>query len=114
MSGVRTRPDPCTEAGASTRRSGGWSLTAIMLLVGGMVCFGSATPVSALVGRHVPVGMASFLRMAVASAVLVPAALLSSERPRRPVTMVRHLATATGGACSSWPSSGRSPSAPSW
>lgn len=43
------------------------------LLAGGMALFGSATPVSKVVGRDFPAMLASGLRMATAAAVLIPA-----------------------------------------
>lgn len=55
-------------------------LTAVALLVGGMACFGSATPVSQIVGRSFPVWLGSALRMAVAAAVLCPPAVLALRR----------------------------------
>ncbi|MEZ5177704.1 MAG: hypothetical protein R2746_05310 [Acidimicrobiales bacterium] len=45
-----------------------------------MACFGSATPVSQIVGRSFPVWLGSGLRIAVAAAVLVPAALVAARR----------------------------------
>lgn len=52
--------------------AGGLDAMAAALLIGGMACFGSATPVSRIVGRSFPVWLGSGLRMAVAAAVLVP------------------------------------------
>lgn len=50
-------------------------VSTVALLVGGMVAFGTATPVSAIVGRGFPVWLASALRMLLAAAVLVPLTL---------------------------------------
>lgn len=55
-------------------------LTAVALLAGGMACFGTATPVSAIVGRTFPVWLGSAFRMLVAAAFLVP---LLVHRQRR-------------------------------
>lgn len=52
----------------------------VVLLAAGMACFGSATPVSAIVGRGFPPWLGSALRMAVATACLVP--LLAVTRRR--------------------------------
>ena len=82
-----------TSSGDEGRRSGSTGGSAL-LLVAGMVCFGTATPVSAIVGEHVPVWLGSFLRMAVATAVLVPALLLSlraSHGSPGPVQQIRQL-----------------------
>lgn len=56
-------------------------MVTIALLAGGMACFGSATPVSAIVGRDLPVWLGSFLRMVVAATVLVPV-LVAVQRQR--------------------------------
>ncbi|OWY62479.1 hypothetical protein B7486_58215 [cyanobacterium TDX16] len=53
---------------------------AVALLVSGMACFGSATPVSRVVGRSFPVWLGSGARMVVAILVLVPALLLWKGR----------------------------------
>ena len=57
----------------------------VAYLVGGMACFGTATPVSAIVGRSFPAFLGSFGRMAVAAAVLVPIhAMAVRRRDERP------------------------------
>lgn len=56
--------------------------TSVALMVAGMACFGSATPVSQVVGRAFPVWLASGLRIAVAAIVLTPAAVLAARRSR--------------------------------
>lgn len=55
-------------------------LATVALLAGGMAAFGSATPVSAIVGRELPPSLASGLRMTVALAVLAP--ILARARAR--------------------------------
>ncbi len=60
------------------RRSTTW-----LLLAGGMALFGSATPVSRLVGRELPSLVASGLRMAVAAVVLVPVLVWWERRSSR-------------------------------
>lgn len=81
----RSRRAPRSAEGGEAA-SGGLDATAVALLVGGMACFGSATPVSAVVGRAFPVWLASALRMAVAAAVLVPVLVAATRRgdERRP------------------------------
>lgn len=59
-------------------------LPSIVLLSSGMAVFGSATPVSAIVGRELPVALASGLRMLVAAAVLVPVVALARRRGEEP------------------------------
>ncbi len=49
-------------------------------LAAGMALFGSATPVSRLVGQELPAALASGMRMLTAAAVLVPAVVLASRR----------------------------------
>lgn len=49
-------------------------------LLAGMALFGSATPLSKIVGENFPVFSASFARMAIASAVLAPAVWFRTER----------------------------------
>lgn len=72
---------------ADGRREGRLDAGSVVLLVAGMACFGSATPVSAIVGRGFPPWLGSALRMAVAAACLVPLAVLArrrdDERPLR-------------------------------
>ena len=64
------------------------------LLVAGMACFGSATPVSAIVGRTFPPLLASTLRLGLAAAVLVPVHLAAQRRGDEPtLTEVRHRLT---------------------
>lgn len=58
--------------GPPRRRDDALTPSAVALLVGGMACFGSATPVSAVVGRGFGPLTGSALRMAVAAVVLVP------------------------------------------
>ena len=54
----------------------GWGrLTALAMLAGGMIVFGSATPVSKLVGDDLPVFVGAFLRIAVGALVILPFAL---------------------------------------
>jgi drug/metabolite transporter (DMT)-like permease len=62
------------------RRSTTW-----LLLAGGMALFGSATPVSRLVGRELPSLVASGLRMAIAAVVLVPVLVWWERRSDRGV-----------------------------
>jgi len=50
----------------------GLDVGTVALLVGGMVCYGTATPVSGVVGREFPPLLASFGRLAIAAALLVP------------------------------------------
>jgi drug/metabolite transporter (DMT)-like permease len=52
----------------------------VVLLTAGMAAFGTATPVSALVGDGLPVWLGSELRMLTAAAVLVPIALGRQRR----------------------------------
>jgi drug/metabolite transporter (DMT)-like permease len=49
-------------------------------MVGGMACFGSATPVSQIVGRSFPVWLGSGLRIAIAAVVLLPPVVLAARR----------------------------------
>lgn len=62
----------------------GLDLTSVLLLAGGMACFGSATPVSAIVGRSFPSWMASATRLGVAAAVLLPVWLVVRWRNDEP------------------------------
>jgi drug/metabolite transporter (DMT)-like permease len=59
-----------------------------------MACFGTATPISAVVGRSFPVWLASALRMAVAAAVLLPIlahrTLSVDERPLADLRRTSH------------------------
>lgn len=55
-----------------TRERSRLDLTSVLLLVGGMACYGSATPVSAIVGEGFPAWLGSAMRMATAAVVLVP------------------------------------------
>jgi drug/metabolite transporter (DMT)-like permease len=48
-----------------------------------MACFGSATPVSALVGRSFPAWLASALRLGLAAAVLAPLAIARARSAER-------------------------------
>lgn len=52
----------------------------VVLLAAGMACFGTATPVSAIVGREFPPFLASFGRLAIAAAILVPVLLTVTAR----------------------------------
>ncbi len=54
-------------------------LTIVQLLLG-MALFGSATPLSKIIGAHFPVFTASFLRMAIACLVLAPFAWWLTDR----------------------------------
>lgn len=69
---------------ASTTRApdaaGRLSATTLLLLVSGMACYGSATPISRLVGRDFPVWVAATSRMLIAAAVLVPIAMATERR----------------------------------
>lgn len=58
--------------------------TSVALLVGAMTCFGTATPVSGIVGRGFPPFLASFSRLAIAAAVLVPILLVQIRRGDEP------------------------------
>lgn len=51
-------------------------------LLAGMALFGTATPLSKIIGENFPVFTASCLRMAIASAVLAPFVWLATERFR--------------------------------
>ncbi|HEU4913628.1 MAG TPA: DMT family transporter [Actinomycetes bacterium] len=66
MTDTQTRQPDRTRTPTSER------LTTYALLFGGMALFGSATPVSKLVGEDFPSMLASGLRMLTAAAVLVP------------------------------------------
>ncbi len=55
------------------------SVTVIQLLLG-MALFGSATPLSKIIGANFPVFTASFMRMAIACLVLAPFAYLQTDR----------------------------------
>lgn len=55
-------------------------VVSVALLVGGMACFGSATPISAIVGRGFPPWVAIALRLAVAAAFLIPVLLAAARR----------------------------------
>lgn len=68
-----TSTDPPTGTPADTPdQSMGLSARTAALMVTGMACFGSATPVSRIVGRSFPVWLGSMTRMVVAAAVLAP------------------------------------------
>jgi drug/metabolite transporter (DMT)-like permease len=56
------------------------SILTVLQLLAGMALFGSATPLSKIVGQAFPVFSASFARMTIASAVLVPAVLILTDR----------------------------------
>ncbi|MGC9417580.1 MAG: DMT family transporter [Rhodovulum sp.] len=58
------------------------SVLTVLQLVGGMALFGSATPLSKIIGEAFPVFTASFARMAIASLVLVPAVWWATARFR--------------------------------
>lgn len=55
-----------------------------MLMLAGMACFGSATPVSRIVGRSFPVWLGSTSRMVIAAAVLAPMVAVRRRRRDRP------------------------------
>lgn len=57
---------------AGERDEPGLTPAAGMLMLAGMACFGSATPVSRIVGRSFPVWLGSMSRMLIAAAVLAP------------------------------------------
>jgi drug/metabolite transporter (DMT)-like permease len=80
---------------ADVRTEGGLDVTSVLLLAGGMACYGSATPVSAIVGRSFPSWMGSAARLGVAAAVLVPVWLVVRRRQGDPP--VRELARSIGG-----------------
>jgi drug/metabolite transporter (DMT)-like permease len=54
------------------------------LMLAGMACFGSATPVSRIVGRSFPVWLGSMTRMVVAALVLAPIVLLRRHQTEQP------------------------------
>lgn len=60
-----------------------------LLMVGGMASFGSATPVSRVVGRTFPVWLGSMTRMLICVAVLAPVVLV--HRRRRDEPPLRHI-----------------------
>lgn len=66
-----------------TALNGRW--TAYLLAAGGMALFGSATPVSRLVGQEFPAMLASAVRMLTAAAVLVPILAIRRVTPDRQV-----------------------------
>jgi drug/metabolite transporter (DMT)-like permease len=72
------------DTGSQDQARGSLDLLSVVLLVGGMTCFGSATPVSAIVGRGFPSWMASALRMAMAAAILIPIYLAAQRRGSEP------------------------------
>lgn len=53
-------------------------------MLAGMACFGSATPVSRIVGRSFPVWLGSTSRMLIAAAVLAPLVAVRRHRRRQP------------------------------
>lgn len=69
-----------TQTRAAEGSALGERLTTYALLLGGMSLFGSATPVSKLVGEDFPSMLASGLRMLTAAAVLVPFLVLQQGR----------------------------------
>jgi drug/metabolite transporter (DMT)-like permease len=66
------------------------------LMLAGMSCFGSATPVSRIVGRSFPVWLGSMLRMIIAATLLAPLVYLFRRRTGQPSlwTTLRGLDTA--------------------
>jgi drug/metabolite transporter (DMT)-like permease len=52
----------------------------VVQLVSGMALFGTATPLSKIIGQNFPIFTASFLRMAIASVVLAPFVWFMTER----------------------------------
>lgn len=58
--------------------------SAALLMFVGMACFGSATPVSRIVGRSFPVWLGSTTRMLVAALVLAPLVVLRRRRRGQP------------------------------
>lgn len=56
------------------------SAISIVQLLAGMALFGTATPLSKIIGHDFPVFSASFLRMAIASLVLAPFVWMSTTR----------------------------------
>ena len=63
-----------------TTRQTSASLPTLTQLLAGMALFGSATPLSKIIGENFSVFTASFMRMAIASLVLAPFAWLMSDR----------------------------------
>ena len=57
---------------------------AAILMFAGMACFGSATPVSRIVGRSFPVWLGSMTRMLVAAVVLAPIVYVRRRRAGEP------------------------------
>jgi drug/metabolite transporter (DMT)-like permease len=57
---------------------------AIAMLATGMIAFGSATPVSAIVGRHLPIWLAGAARMLVALVLLAPTTAFHRHRKQLP------------------------------
>ena len=78
--GDRT-PGSSPRQGARRERLDGKS---VVLLLAGMACFGSATPISAIIGRGFPPWLGSALRMAVAAVCLVPLVALVQRRYEGP------------------------------
>jgi len=79
-----TTEDPAPSKGPPLRPG------VVLLLAAGMACFGSATPVSAIVGRHLPVWMGSFLRLLVASLALgVGVVVVRRDRPHSIIEELR-------------------------
>lgn len=64
--------DTTTSTTTTSTDGTGLDPRAAALMVMGMACFGSATPVSRIVGRSFPVWLGSTTRMLVAAAVLAP------------------------------------------
>ena len=52
----------------------------VLQLIAGMALFGSATPLSKIIGEAFPVFSASFMRMAIASVVLAPVVFIGGRR----------------------------------
>ncbi len=88
---MTTRHETAHHPGATGRLDRG----AVLLLAGGMACFGSATPVSAIVGRSFTPWLASALRLAVAAAVLIPVYVVAQRRGDEPPLRAR-LGSLTG------------------
>ncbi|MFP5487082.1 MAG: DMT family transporter [Acidimicrobiia bacterium] len=76
--------DATTDAPADARDERRLAPQAAVLMFVGMACFGSATPVSRIVGRSFPVWLGSTTRMAVAALVLAPLVVVRRRRHGQP------------------------------
>lgn len=71
---------PGKEAVISTFANRSLAPVTVVQLIAGMALFGSATPMSKIIGDAFPVFTASFARMVIASAVLAPIVWLTTAR----------------------------------